>query len=138
MLLQFKQQQFQTDAVSAVVNCFAGQLPKTNRFTLERSAKLIEKAKQAASGVATLGFEEDILEDIGYRNSPIGITESQILTNIQQVQQLNEITPSQQLERVKGINKGVNLTIEMETGTGKTYTYIRTMYELSSFTRLLM
>ncbi|MDI9363399.1 MAG: DEAD/DEAH box helicase family protein [Flavobacterium sp.] len=131
MLLQFKEQQFQIDAVSAVVNCFAGQLPKTNRFTLERSAKLIEKAKQAASGVATLGFEEDILEDIGYRNSPLGITESQILTNIQQVQQLNEIPPSQQLERVKGVNKGVNLTIEMETGTGKTYTYIRSMYELN-------
>ena len=131
MLLQFKEQQFQIDAVSAVVNCFAGQLPKTNRFTLERSAALIQKAKQAALGVATLGFEEDILEDIGYRNSPLGITESQILTNIQQVQQLNEITPSQQLERVKGVYKGVNLTIEMETGTGKTYTYIRTMYELN-------
>ena len=131
MLLQFKEQQFQIDAVNAVVNCFAGQLSKTNRFTLERSAALIQKAKQAASGVATFGFEEDILEDIGYRNSPLGITESQILTNIQQVQQLNEITPSQQLERVRGVNKGVNLTIEMETGTGKTYTYIRTMYELN-------
>ncbi len=131
MLLQFKEQQFQIDAVNAVVNCFAGQLPKTNRFTLERSAKLIEKAKQAASGVATLGFEEEILEDIGYRNSPLGITESQILTNIQQVQQLNEITPSQKLERVKDQKQGINLTIEMETGTGKTYTYIRSMYELS-------
>jgi type III restriction enzyme len=94
MLLQFKEQSFQIDAVNAIVNCFAGQLPKTNRFTLELCAKLIEKAKQAASGVATLGFEEDILEDIGYRNSPIGITESQILTNIQQVQQLNELIPS--------------------------------------------
>ncbi len=131
MLLQFKEQQFQIDAVNAVVNCFAGQLPKTNRFTLERSAALIQKAKEAASGVVTLGFEDTILEEIGYRNSPLGITESQILTNIQQVQQLNEIPPSQQLERVKGVNKGVNLTIEMETGTGKTYTYIRTMYELN-------
>lgn len=131
MLLQFKEQQFQLDAIKAVVNCFAGQLPKTNRFTLERSAVLIQKAKQAASGVATLGFEEDILEDIGYRNSPLNITETQILANIQQVQQLNEISPNQQLERVKNVKHGINLTIEMETGTGKTYTYIRTMYELN-------
>lgn len=129
MLLQFKEQQFQIDAVNAVVNCFAGQLPKTNRFTLERSADIIRKAKQAASGSSELGFE--IEEEIGYRNSPIGITESQILSNIQQIQQLNEITPSQQLERVKGLKQGINLTVEMETGTGKTYTYIRTMYELN-------
>ena len=131
MLLQFKEQQFQIDAVSAVVNCFAGQLAKTNRFTLERSAALIQKAKEAASGVVTLGFEDTILEEIGYRNSPLGITESQILTNIQQIQQLNEITPSQKLERVKDQKQGINLTIEMETGTGKTYTYIRSMYELN-------
>ena len=82
MQLQFKEQQFQLDAVNAVVQSFAGQLPKTNRFTLERSAALLQKAKQAASGVATLGFEEEVFEEIGYRNSPLVITESQILNNI--------------------------------------------------------
>ena len=62
MKLQFKEQQFQIDAVNAVVNCFEGQLPKTNRFTLERSAALIQKAKQAADGITTFDFEENILE----------------------------------------------------------------------------
>ncbi len=50
MKLQFKEQDFQKQAVKAVVDCSAGQALKTNRFTLERSAELIRKAKQAASG----------------------------------------------------------------------------------------
>lgn len=131
MKLQFKEQDFQIQAVKAVVDCFEGQPLKTNRFTLERSKDLIRKAKQAAGGgVQTLAFDTDVLEDIGYRNSPIQVLESQVLKNIQQVQKLNDLNESQHIERPKGVKLGYNLTIEMETGTGKTYTYIRTMYEL--------
>ncbi|MBL7773918.1 MAG: DEAD/DEAH box helicase family protein [Chitinophagaceae bacterium] len=131
MKLQFKEQDFQVQAVNAIVDCFAGQPLKTNRFTLERSKELIRKAKQAATAdVLTLSFETDVMEEIGYRNSPIQIIESQVLKNIQQVQKNNDLHESQQIERPRGINLGYNLTIEMETGTGKTYTYIRTMYEL--------
>lgn len=129
MKLQFKEQDFQVQAVKAVVDCFVGQALKTNRFTLERSATLISKAKQVASGIPTLDF--DLEEEIGYRNSPILISESQILQNIQLVQKWNDLHESQQIERPKGVKLGYNLTIEMETGTGKTYTYIRTMYELN-------
>jgi len=131
MKLQFKEQDFQVQAVKAVVNCFAGQPLKTNRFTLERSKELIRKAKQAASAdVLTLSFETDVMEEIGYRNSPIQIIESQVLKNIQQVQKNNDLHESQEIERPRAVKLGYNLTIEMETGTGKTYTYIRTMYEL--------
>lgn len=129
MRLQFKEQQFQIDAVKAVVDCFEGQPLKTNRFTLERSKEIIRKAKQAAIGANEL-FEKDIYEDIGYRNSPIQIPESLILDNIKKIQNKNEIHESPCIERPAGIHSGYNLTIEMETGTGKTYTYIRTMYEL--------
>ncbi|WP_406684305.1 DEAD/DEAH box helicase family protein [Seonamhaeicola sp. MEBiC1930] len=128
MKLQFKEQDFQVNAVKAVVDCFEGQPLKTNRFTLERSKELIRKAKQAASGTATLDF--NIEEEIGYRNSSIQIIENQILKNIQAVQKENDLHESQQIERPKGVKLGYNLTIDMETGTGKTYTYIRTMYEL--------
>lgn len=132
MKLQFKEQDFQVQAVKAVVDCFAGQALKTNRFTLERSAALIRKAKQAASGgVQALAFDTDVMEEIGYRNSPIQIPETQILKNIQDVQKWNDLNESQQIERPKGVKLGYNLTIEMETGTGKTYTYIRSMYELN-------
>ncbi|MBD1263167.1 DEAD/DEAH box helicase family protein [Maribacter polysiphoniae] len=128
MKLQFKEQDFQIKAVQAVVDCFAGQPLKTNRFTLERSRELMKKAKQAATGAQTLDFE--IEEEIGYRNSSIQLIESQILKNIQEVQRGNDLHESTQIERPKGVKLGYNLTIEMETGTGKTYTYIRTMYEL--------
>ena len=128
MKLQFKEQKFQVKAVQAVVDCFQGQALKTNRFTLERSKELIRKAKQAASGTAALDF--NIEEEIGYRNSSIQISESQVLKNIQEVQKENDLHQSQHIERPKEVKLGYNLTIEMETGTGKTYTYIRTMYEL--------
>ncbi|MEI7491908.1 MAG: DEAD/DEAH box helicase family protein [Bacteroidota bacterium] len=131
MKLQFKQQDFQIQAVKAVVDCFEGQPLKTNRFTVEKSRELIRKAKLAASGDdQMLQLEMEVLENIGYRNSLIQIPESQILKNIQVVQRINDLRESQQIERPTGVKLGYNLTIEMETGTGKTYTYIRTMYEL--------
>jgi type III restriction enzyme len=129
MKLQFKEQDFQVQAVKAVVDCFEGQPLKTNRFTLERSKELIKKAKEAAKGLGSLGFE--IEEEIGYRNSSIKILEPQLLKNIQEVQKNNDLHESQQLERPKGVKLGYNLTVDMETGTGKTYTYIRSMYELN-------
>ncbi|WP_246343635.1 DEAD/DEAH box helicase family protein [Adhaeribacter radiodurans] len=128
MKLQFKEQDFQVQAVKAVVDCFAGQPLKTNRFTLERSKALIKKAKQAAIGAGVLDFEVE--EEIGYRNSPLQILETQVIKNIQEVQKRDDLHESQQIERPKGVRLGYNLTVEMETGTGKTYTYIRTMYEL--------
>lgn len=132
MKLQFKEQQFQIDAVKAVVDCFAGQPIKTNRFTLERSKDIIKKAKQIAADKSYSGtLELEVMESIGYRNTPIQITDNQILENLKRVQFNNDIPVSTQLERPRGLNLGYNLTIEMETGTGKTYTYIRTMFELN-------
>ncbi|MDW3192648.1 MAG: DEAD/DEAH box helicase family protein [Cytophagales bacterium] len=128
MQLQFKEQDFQLQAVSAVVNCFAGQALKTNRFTLERASDLIRQAKLAAAGVQTLDFA--IEEEIGYRNATLQLSEAQLLKNIHEIQQQGDLLESPQIERPKGMKSGFNLTIEMETGTGKTYTYIRTMYEL--------
>ncbi|ENA1796925.1 DEAD/DEAH box helicase family protein [Flavobacterium psychrophilum] len=131
MKLQFKEQQFQIDAVKAVIDCFAGQPIKTNRFTLERSKDIIKKAKQLAQGVVANTLEFEVMESIGYRNTPIQITDNQILENLKRVQFANDIPESTQLERPKGLNLGYNLTVEMETGTGKTYTYIRSMFELN-------
>ena len=128
MKLQFKKQQFQLDAVQAVVDCFQGQPEKTNRFTLERSKEIIRKTKLAAQGVQEMAFE--IEEAIGYRNSTIQLMETSVLKNIQAVQTKNDLHESSRIERPKGFKDGYNLTVEMETGTGKTYTYIRTMYEL--------
>lgn len=130
MHLQFKEQQFQLNAVKAIVDCFAGQQPKkTTRFTLERSADLLRKAKLAASGYGDQ-VEMGIAESIGYRNKALKITQAQFLQNIKKTQNANEIIESEKIERPIKDKNGYHLTIEMETGTGKTYTYIRTMYEL--------
>ncbi|MFV0505445.1 MAG: type III restriction-modification system endonuclease [Bacteroidales bacterium] len=127
MKLQFKEQDFQLQAVQAVVDCFGGQAIKTKHFTLERSKELIRKAKQTDVEQLTM-FEVE--EAIGYRNSAIQLPDLQVLQNIQEVQRTNDIHESQKIEHARKIKLGYNLSIEMETGTGKTYTYIRTMYEL--------
>lgn len=129
MKLQFKEQVFQIQAVEAVVKCFDGQTLKSNSFTLEKTAEILRKAKEQAKGVATLDFSVEEL--IGYRNSAIQITSEQVFENVVGVQREHYLIENQKLDFVKGANIGYNFTIEMETGTGKTYTYIRTMYELN-------
>src|SRR5690554_553100 len=129
MKLQFKEQGFQLDAVNAVVKCFEGQTLKTNRFTLEKTAQILRRAKEQATGVSTINF--DVEELIGYRNSAVQITSEQVFENIVSVQRDHYLIENQKLDVVKGANIGYNFTIEMETGTSKTYTYIRTMYELN-------
>ena len=111
MKLQFKEQSFQQDAVKAVVNCFAGQTLKSNRFTLERSKNIISKTRQNSENNQTSFFESSLLEEIGYRNSSIQISENQILQNIQSIQNLNDINESKSIERQNNAGLGYNLTI---------------------------
>lgn len=130
MKLQFKEQFFQIQAVRSVVQVFKGQPLKSNTFTLERSKELMRRAKEAALGLRGIEFEQELMESIGYRNSPIQVSDDQLLNNIKDIQSSGDIKESTIIEKPKGLKLGYNLTIEMETGTGKTYTYIRTMYEL--------
>lgn len=113
MKIKFKEQKFQLDAVKSVVDCFRGQTNESSKFTLDRG-----RTKKDLEGQAYF------LQQEGFKNKPIVISEDDVLENIQKVQLKNGLKPSDKLEGK------YNLTIEMETGTGKTYTYIRTMYEL--------
>lgn len=113
MKIKFKEQEFQLDAVQAVIDCFKGQINEPSKFTLDRG-----RTKNILEGQIYFIDEE------GFKNKPIEITEVDVLENIKKVQLKNGLKPSDKLEGK------YNLTIEMETGTGKTYTYIRTMYEL--------
>ena len=116
MKLKFKQQQYQTDAVNAVVNCFLGQKNGSRRELLARYIKTINEG--------TLFEKKEQVEVISFGNHPITLTESERRKNIREVQRQNDINYTD--------NAGLNdFTIEMETGTGKTYTYIKTMYELN-------
>lgn len=116
MKLQFKHQKFQADAAKAVVDVFAGQPYLTPTYMMDRG-----------TGTYQIGMNEE--EDFtGWRNQPLvpELSNRIILEQIQKIQRAYQITPSQKLK-----GEGYNLTIEMETGVGKTYTYIKTMFELN-------
>lgn len=116
MKLQFKVQQYQTEAVDAVVNVFAGQ-PYADGVKYR-----IDPGK---------GTSTTLLEDAGLRNAEIALTLPQLLTNIHAVQQARGLTLSKDLkDPVKKSAAPINLDVEMETGTGKTYVYIKTIMEL--------
>jgi type III restriction enzyme len=116
--LKFKHQQFQLDAVKSIVDCFEGQPNALSRFTLDRGRR--QKPKQLAID----DFASVEQANIGFKNNAIQLIDREILKNIQSVQRNNGLKISEKLEGK------YNLTVEMETGTGKTYTYIRTMFEL--------
>ena len=116
MKLQFKHQKFQADAAKAVVDVFEGQ-PK------DFSSYMIDPG----NGGRQLEIGED-RNSIGWSNNPILLKEESILDNIRNIQQKNLIVPSSDV--VCDVPGKYNLTVEMETGVGKTYTYIKTIFEL--------
>ena len=117
MKLQFKRQAYQAASVEAVTDCFAGQSKSAGlRYRIDPG---MVKAGEALS----LGFDES-----GFKNADFGLTGPQILANIQSVQRRQNLPLSSTL--VRSAASEVNLDIEMETGTGKTYCYIKTMFEL--------
>ena len=114
MKLQFKHQKFQADAAKAVVDVFAGQPYLTPTYLMDRG-----------SDTHQLTLEE--MSFTGWRNEPIvpELSDQVVLEHLNKIQRASQIAPSPRLEG------RYNLTIEMETGVGKTYTYIKTMYELN-------
>ena len=117
MKIQYKHQKFQADAAKAVVDVFAGQPYLTPTYMMDRGTT----------------YQMSITDDVdftGWSNQRIvpELNDHLILEHLQKIQRANQIAPSSKLE---GRSEGFNLTIEMETGVGKTYTYIKTMYELN-------
>jgi type III restriction enzyme len=118
MKIKFKHQQFQLDAVKSIVDCFAGQPNEQSRFTLDKG----RRQKPEQMNIDDLASRD--YEAVGFKNNSIKLVDDEILDNIKAVQRRNGLKLSERLEGK------YNLTVEMETGTGKTYTYIRTMFEL--------
>lgn len=124
MKFTFKIQQYQTEAVEAVVNIFRGQGMHANAAYLRDRG--IEN-KPADSQLSLLE-DEEVYADTGFKNENIQLTDEQLLMNIRRQQTVNNIKLSSAL--VKDLGR-CSLDIEMETGTGKTYVYIKTMFELN-------
>ena len=96
--------QYQQEAIQAVVGLFEGQAQGESVFQYNLNEQ-----------------QTSLIDGIGNK---LALSEEQILSNLQNVQRQNEITPSEQLD-------GMHFSVEMETGTGKTYVYLRTIYELN-------
>ena len=112
MKLQFKTQPYQTNAVEAVVDCFAGQ-PFNDGISYRIDPGLARQMRA----------EED-----GFKNSEIQLPDHVVLGNIKSVQKRQNLSQSTELIKKTGC---FNLDVEMETGTGKTYCYIKTMFEMN-------
>ena len=129
MKFNFKIQQYQTDAVDAVAQVFNGQR-KYDRVSYIRD--LGKRAQQDYQLSLYTGDESDDSFDpmnvTGYKNEAVELSDEQLLTNIRRLQTFNNIKLSPSL--VKDFGR-CSLDIEMETGTGKTYVYIKTMFELN-------
>ncbi len=125
MKLKFKIQQYQTDAVESTVGVFNGQ---PNLGLMEYK---VDKGKVYVQEHGKRIVREDLFdkEDIlGYRNGAIVLSEQDLLDNIHHTQTANNIHLSNEVVKKLG---ACQLDIEMETGTGKTYVYIKTMFELN-------
>lgn len=125
MKLQFKIQQYQTDAVESTVDIFNGQpnqglldykMDQGKVYVIDNGKRIEQK------GISFSGY------DTGYKNGEIVLSEDELLKNIHQIQTQNNIHLSNEVIKRLG---ACQLDIEMETGTGKTYVYIKTMFELN-------
>ena len=125
MKFQYKIQQYQTDAVEAVVNVFGGQGMKSS----QKYIRDVGKVSAPPAQTTLMGYDEyDPYDDTAYKNADVTLDESALLHNIQKIQKDNNIRISSSLVKDLG---ACSLDIEMETGTGKTYVYIKTMFELN-------
>ena len=119
MKFKFKIQQYQTDAVERTVEVFEGQ-PSMDSLTYRR-----DLGKRAAYHQTSI-IDDEI--ETGYRNCEVQLLPKEILANIRKAQVAGDIKLSDSLVPSIG---ACSLDIEMETGTGKTYVYIKTMFELN-------
>lgn len=123
MKLKFKVQPYQTNAVVSVVDCFAGQV---NTAGLAYRIDPGVNKKLLAQGPTLPGLD---IEQTGFKNVDLQLTDAQLLANIHAVQRRQNLPLSDKLVSSAGCK--VNLDVEMETGTGKTYCYVKSFFEMN-------
>lgn len=134
MKFKFKIQDYQTKAVNSVIDVFKGQ-PYLNHVKYTRDKGIVKNKNIQLQFVDSIMNPKDIIEcyddelnSDGFENADIILTDEHLLANIRELQAINNIKLSEEL--VKDLGR-CSLDVEMETGTGKTYVYIKTMFELN-------
>lgn len=115
MEFKFTEQKYQADAVKSITDVFNGNVILDSKYRVDKG--IIKR-------VTTESF---LMDDLGYKNSDITLMDNDLLKNINEVQKQNSLAVSSALSQKFG---RCSLDITMETGTGKTYVYIKTIYEL--------
>ncbi|HRM56821.1 MAG TPA: DEAD/DEAH box helicase family protein, partial [Prevotella sp.] len=133
MKLKFKIQQYQTDAVESVIHVFKGQPNQANmEYKMDKGKLYIVDSKKHNIKLVQTSFnthtDDAAVNGLGYKNALLAIDRQAIFENIHQVQTENNIHLDEELCCKLGV---CQLDVEMETGTGKTYVYIKTMFELN-------
>ena len=141
MKLKFKIQQYQTDAVQSVVDVFKGQPNQANlTYKMDKGKLYVVDSKSqhiklvqtslytAEKSFFANGSDNEADNGLGYKNNRLAIDKVTLFDNIRQVQLANNIHQDEKLVDKLG---ACQLDVEMETGTGKTYVYIKTMFELN-------
>lgn len=129
MKFTFKIQQYQTEAVDSLVKCFEGQ-EFADKVQYLRDKGIISPLPTPINQELDFGDvqQDEIEDDNGYRNADLVLSEKDLLANIQKIQDKNFINRSEKIERTAD---RPSFDVEMETGTGKTYVYTKTMFELN-------
>ena len=114
MKLKFKSDlKYQNEAIRSVVDIFKGQTPMTSNFTVLTGKSLNDGQLQMGVVQSSTGI-----------GNKLELISEDILNNVQDIQMRNNLPRSEKLD-------GMNFTVEMETGTGKTYVYLKSIYELN-------
>ncbi|RMD01091.1 DEAD/DEAH box helicase [Clostridium autoethanogenum] len=106
---------YQKESISSIADIFKGQIPAQSNFTVSAMTDKV-------------GTEGKLITDLGIGNK-LELDEDDILKNVREIQLRNGLKPSTSVDLGR---KHFKFTIEMETGTGKTYVYLRTIFELNS------
>lgn len=123
MQFKFKIQPYQTAAADAVTAVFEGQ-PNQDTYTYLRDLGSV-KTRQ---GMGSLFSMDQLESQEGYANAPLVVDPYDLLRNINRIQSRGQLEESDKLSNDIG---ACQLDVEMETGTGKTYVYTKTMFELN-------
>lgn len=125
MKFKFTIQDYQTEAVDSVVNVFAGQ-PFQDKIHYRRDIGVMNPSEKLSGYKGGSISDEELF--VGFSNALVALDDHQLLQNIWDIQNNNNIRQSSSLSKHMG---ACSLDVEMETGTGKTYVYIKTMFELN-------
>ncbi len=127
MKFKFKEQDYQVQAVRALTDVFAGQ-PYNRLSQYTRDIGRLSPKRSQQMSLLDEGTPDDSDYALGFANGPIKLSDTQVLENIREVQAKGNLKIDDSLSKKLS---PLDLDVEMETGTGKTYVYIRSMFEMN-------